>query len=207
MNSKSTLPPFHIDICRGRNNCPYKLIDPEETILLLEEALQKRLEGQSVSSYHKMIRFALSCCPNSCSQPQIRDFGLQGRVEPIVTHQPCNSCQACLKACPEGFVQLTAEGPQISEQCLACGHCIDACPTGTLDKGKSGWTLLIGGKLGRIPSLAIPVAHFLSTVEVIQTILSYLDPYLAAIPKEVSRKERFRAWLDRTYQDSIYVQD
>ncbi|QGG48690.1 4Fe-4S binding protein [Heliorestis convoluta] len=198
MSQAPVLPPFKIDTCRGNQNCSYAVLSAQELLLSLQEILERRLEGHNVSSHHSMLRFSLSCCPNSCSQPQVRDFGLQGRQKPVITDHPCIHCQACVKACPEKYVHLLDQGPHFSEHCLACGRCIEVCPTGTLEEGKSGWSLLVGGKLGRQPAFAIPVGHYLSHDEVIQNILALLEPYLTATMNEgPSSQERFRAWLDR----------
>ena len=52
-------------------------------------------------------------------------------------------------------MRLDEQGPTISfDKCLFCGSCIRQCPTGTISEEKSGYRILVGGKLGRHPRLA-----------------------------------------------------
>ncbi|MBC9784173.1 4Fe-4S binding protein [Heliobacterium chlorum] len=188
------LPPFALTACRGDSGCRYKVLDTASLATPLNDLLQRQCQNLQAGSAHSVLRLALSGCPNSCSQPQIRDFGLQGRLEPLITDEPCLFCHACVQSCPEGFMQLNEDGPVISDECLTCGRCVRACPSGTLQPGKSGWTLLAGGKLGRTPKLAVPVGHWLSHDEVTWEIITILQRYL----QEAAPGERLRSWLERS---------
>ncbi len=45
----------------------------------------------------------------------------------------CIGDQACVRACPEGALELTPEGVKIDrEKCVVCGTCEDKCPTGAV---------------------------------------------------------------------------
>ena len=45
----------------------------------------------------------------------------------------CIGDHACVRACPEGALEVTPEGLKIErEKCTVCGSCEDACPTGAV---------------------------------------------------------------------------
>jgi pyruvate formate lyase activating enzyme len=45
----------------------------------------------------------------------------------------CIGDQGCVRACPEGALELTPDGLKIDrEKCVVCGTCEDACPTGAI---------------------------------------------------------------------------
>ncbi|MBM7866378.1 hypothetical protein GTO89_07265 [Heliobacterium gestii] len=186
--------------CPGGSGCPHLITNPGDLAQRITALLRRQLASRPASSPHNILRVALAGCPNSCSQPQIRDFGLQARAPVDITEAPCLFCGACVDACPERFVELTAAGPHISAGCLACGRCVRACPSGTLRSGAPGWTLLVGGKLGRTPQLAEPIGHGLDDDAVIERITAILTAYLRqeAQGEPIRQGERLRTWLDRT---------
>jgi pyruvate formate lyase activating enzyme len=55
--------------------------------------------------------------------------------EPIVVWYAvkCIGDQACVRACPEGALELTSDGLRINrEKCVLCGTCEEECPTGAV---------------------------------------------------------------------------
>ena len=45
----------------------------------------------------------------------------------------CIGDQGCVRACPEGALEMTPDGLRIDrEKCVVCGTCEDACPTGAV---------------------------------------------------------------------------
>jgi len=155
---------YQIETCFGPSGCPNRAIISDQLIAKIEAAVKKQdLLGflkQTVEGdlkFHHEFRIALADCPNACSQPQIKDIGIIGACVPVVSGEPCTMCEACIDACKEGAIRIDTEkeDPVIdNDLCLKCGKCIPACPTGTLAKGKSGFRVQLGGKLGRHPQLA-----------------------------------------------------
>ena len=41
----------------------------------------------------------------------------------------CNLCQACLKKCPFGALEIKDGKIYVNEKCTGCGICVKACPT------------------------------------------------------------------------------
>jgi dissimilatory sulfite reductase (desulfoviridin) alpha/beta subunit len=82
--------------------------------------------------------------------------------------------------CKEGAVRLGQDAPQIDMGiCLSCGQCIEACPTGTLVRAGEGYTVLLGGKLGRHPRLASPLPGRYTEKQVLAIVKDCIDLYKA----------------------------
>lgn len=152
---------YAIERCR---NCPNSLLDLEQTAALVKEVFdgtdfnrrQKERLQTDRPMHHQIFRVAIAGCPNSCSQPQIKDLGIQGQLIPRAG-EGCTLCGECVQACPDGAVTLTENGPDINRDiCLNCGICVSKCPSGALLAAETGFRLLAGGKLGRRPRLATP---------------------------------------------------
>jgi len=152
-----------IERCRG---CRNAVIDPLETEKILakviaetgfEERQKERLKTEK-PLYHQVFRISIAGCPNSCSQPQIKDFGVQGQARPG-PGEGCTGCGECVEACPDSLIRLSESGPVIDfSRCLNCALCVRACPVEALRIDQRGYRILIGGKLGRRPRLASTMA-------------------------------------------------
>ncbi|AEF95152.1 nitrite and sulphite reductase 4Fe-4S region [Desulfotomaculum nigrificans CO-1-SRB] len=143
-------------------DCHNALVDMDEAAKRLHEIFQEidfsrrqlaRLGGVKPKS-HNIFQVAIAGCPNSCCQPQIKDFALQGQAVPEIG-AGCTMCGLCVAACPDDCIVLGEAGPIIDRQvCLNCGKCAAKCPTGAIKINKRGYRVIRGGKLGRRPQLA-----------------------------------------------------
>ncbi len=200
---------YQVEACFGPSGCPNRAVVDDNIAELLEERLSKRdwkafLEDRIKAplKMHHEFRISVSDCPNACSRPQIADFGLIGAREPRVGREPCTRCGACVEVCREEAVSLPegASGPEVDEAaCLLCGQCIEACPTGTLREARRGYRILLGGKLGRHPQLAmeLPGIH-----ERART-LSWLDRCLDFYQEHSRRGERLGEILSRVGWEAL----
>ena len=120
----------------------------------------------------------------------IKDIGIIGVSQPVLTDEACTLCEACIDACRENAITLHRENnrPHIDDdRCLACGKCMEACPTGTISTGKIGFKVQLGGKLGRHPQLAKELPGIFSEDDTIRIVKDCIDFY-----KKNSRQgERF----------------
>ncbi len=177
---------FSVEACFGSSGCPHAvtsssaLLDRLEDILKaagLTDFLRKKVGGPL--KHHHQFRVALSECPNACAQVHIKDFGLLGRVEPVLTGE-CKLCGSCAEACEEEALRLEDRFPIIDPQrCLGCGACIKVCPTEALSPARKGYRVLVGGKLGRHPQLARELVPWATEEEVLRLLERVLAFYKA----------------------------
>lgn len=198
---------YQIEKCFGMGNCPHCVVSSDILVKKLEDIiikrdlksfLQKRTGGPL--KMHHEFRISISECPSACSRPQIADIGLLGACVPNITDTTCDLCEACVEACKEGAVSIQIDRPVIDkEKCLYCGQCIDVCPNGVLIKGKTGYRIQIGGKLGRHPRLAEEMPGIFEPDDVVNFVEKCLDYY-----QMHNRKgERFGEILSKNGSDEL----
>ncbi|MBU1344972.1 MAG: 4Fe-4S binding protein [Proteobacteria bacterium] len=178
---------YEVSVCFGGAGCP----NSATSCTALSKDIEKIIEKADILSFlkttikggvkfHHEFRVALSDCPNACSRPQIVDIGIIGAVLPGIFDEPCTLCNACVQVCDETAIILDPENeiPLIDfNQCLMCGKCITACPTGTLQEKENGFRVLLGGRLGRHPRLAMEVPGLHTHEEVLHIVQNCLKFY------------------------------
>lgn len=175
--------------CSGGRGCPHAALSTadlagELTRLLAQADIPgflRRSLGENIKPHHA-FRISLSDCPNACSRPQIADIGIIGAVVPGVGDNDCSGCNACVQACPDQAVRLT-DSPDGDKKpvldrnrCQRCGKCVHVCPSRTLEPAQSGFRILLGGRLGRHPRLALEMPGLYSrkqVIAVVETCLTY----------------------------------
>jgi anaerobic sulfite reductase subunit C len=185
---------YEVKVCGGAFGCPRTLYDvgalARKIIDRIEktgvaDAAESRVTGP-VLRHHK-FNVALSGCPNSCSQPQINDFGVQGRARVEMGPGPCVDCRRCVAACHEGAMKVGDAVPEIDRsKCVDCGDCAVVCPTEALIQERCGFTVMAGGKLGRHPQLARDLFEFADE----ETLLAALDVAIDIFKNDILSGER-----------------
>jgi len=178
---------YDVSTCFGSEGCPHAACSSADLMTDLENLVKqadillflKYSLGENIK-YHHEFRIALCDCPNACSRPQIADIGIMGAVMPVVGAADCTGCDACVKVCPDMAVHWTdqKEKPVIDmDQCRRCGKCIQVCPAHTIEKAASGFRILLGGRLGRHPRLALEMPGLYSPEQVLTVVRTCLDFY------------------------------
>jgi dissimilatory sulfite reductase (desulfoviridin) alpha/beta subunit len=192
---------YEIAVCFGGSGCPNsahpmtrlaadmeKIFETENLLGFLKSTVRGDLK------FHHEFRVSLSECPNACSRPQIADIGIMGAVLPGISDEACTLCGACVEACAEGAIELDTkiQQPIIHDTlCLNCAKCIRVCPTGTLTGIQKGSRVMLGGRLGRRPRLAMEVPGIHSHDQVLEIVKNCLEFY-----KKTSKNgERFSLLL------------
>jgi len=188
---------YQVDTCFGPGGCPNRTVIGDSLIKKIERLLKnqdlvgflrKRVNGKL--KFHHEFRATIAECPNACSQPQIKDVGIIGAITPEITDKACTLCSACVDVCQEMAITINIDekAPTIDmDRCLKCGECVRVCPSGTLSEGKKGFRVLLGGKLGRHPTLAGELPGIYDEDKVLRIIKGSVDFF-----KENSRHgERF----------------
>ncbi|KUO50133.1 MAG: hypothetical protein APF76_06620 [Desulfitibacter sp. BRH_c19] len=172
-----------IECCRAKDSCPRALGDPGELVKYVTEALKNTnysLRRQKVLQdslkHSKVFKISLAGCPNCCSQPQIKDFGAYKAIYPEVFEEKCTLCENCIRQCREGALFLDGSNKVLVdlEKCIGCGDCLKFCAQEAISTGQEFWRLIVGGKLGRHPQLAVKIAD----VACKEDIRPYLEKYL-----------------------------
>jgi len=192
---------FQVETCFSSGGCPNSIMDIAdlsssiEKILLKENIkgfLKRRVKGSL--KFHHEFRVSISGCPNACSRPQIADIGIIGVCTPEISVDNCSLCGECERVCKEGAVSFNSVLPLINEsKCLLCGQCLKACPEGVIEEGKKGFKILIGGKLGRHPGLAMEIPGIFSAEETVEKVKGFIRFYK---DKSISG-ERFGVVLEK----------
>lgn len=145
--------------CQGDTVCPRGLVNPQD----IAQKLDKTYFAMEVP--HK-FKISISGCPASCAKPQENDFGIMGGVDPKWLGDLCTGCGLCQEICRKDAI-LVEDGEVFfdREKCDFCGDCISSCPSDAWIIDKTGFTLLIGGKVGRFPQLGVKFAELVSETE------------------------------------------
>lgn len=199
---------FQIDSCFGPNGCPNRAMIDDTLLSRLEASLEQadllgflKTHVRGELKFHHEFRVTLADCPNACSQPQIKDVGIIGAGRPRLTDQECTACEACVDTCREAAVTLSDDGPPVIDmrRCVACGQCISACPSGTIAAGEKGYRVLLGGKLGRHPRLALEMPGLYAADAVVAVVERCLDWYKV----HSKHGERFGELLSEAHADRL----
>lgn len=180
---------YRLEHCFGSGGCPNRILDQNDFPQRIEEILKKRDLKSFLKSkvngplkFHHEFGVSLADCPNACSRPQIADVGIIAAAVPVVGANDCTHCGLCADVCQEKAITV-AEGmdaPVIdATACVFCGQCVKACPNETLVRGKEGFRIMIGGKLGRRPRLATELKGIFAPSEALQLLERILDFYVS----------------------------
>ena len=164
-------------------------------ILALREAVQAsgwprflaRHTG-GVIRRHEAFGVSICGCANACANPHIADLGFIAVWRPELDPSRCLGAGACAKnlpaapclsACPEQAISLAGQQPTVNRKiCLDCGRCVKACPALALSSGPRGWRILVGGRLGRHPRLALPLPGIFQTQALPAALKACLELYM-----------------------------
>ena len=175
--------------CPGASTCPHGIIDTKQ----LARDLDARYFQQESPGKFKM---AVSGCPNNCSKPVENDVGIMGGVLPEWVEYNCIACCLCENICPTAAISIDEAGQHFlhEEQCILCGICISDCPTDAWQGVKKGYTLYLGGTMGKKPRLGTKARILIQSQE---ELCRHIDKAFEFYKKHGRKKERFGHTLER----------
>lgn len=173
--------------CQGNRVCRYGLIDCQKLACRIDE----KYFGQAVP---KKLKIAVTGCPSACMKPQGNDFGVMGTTKPMTLGENCIGCKLCEKACKMGAIKVLEDKAHIdTEKCILCGACIAACRKDALRSEKTGYTIFVGGSMGRHPRHGIKLVELADEKQ----LFSILEKTLEYYRREGLDGERLGELLDR----------
>ncbi|MDH7570820.1 MAG: 4Fe-4S binding protein [Armatimonadota bacterium] len=150
----------NVAACAGAERCAHAFLDARA----LGRALEMLFGGDESPV---PVKIAVAGCPNACTAPQVADIGFVGMVEPVLDRGRCTGCGACAAACDKKALTMRRGLPRRDPQrCDCCGACLAACPERALRAGRLGYTVYVGGKVGRYPQVGSVLARFVPEEEV-----------------------------------------
>ncbi|MEM3056897.1 MAG: 4Fe-4S binding protein [Candidatus Bathyarchaeia archaeon] len=177
----------NISACPGLPICTHANIDTQG----LAKKIDERFFDVDLPT---KLKIAITGCPNSCAKPQVNDIGIMGVVRPRIISEACNGCGRCVERCREGAIKLVGGIAQIDyAKCVYCGECVRACPVGADIADRQGYTVFVGGNVGRHPRLAYKLVDFASE----EMIFQIIENSLRLFEREGVRGERFGHLIER----------
>ncbi len=184
--------------CPGASTCRWGIIDTKE----LARELDARYFKQEMPSKFK---FAVTGCPNNCTKANENDIGIRGAIEPRWEEALCLDCGLCPSFCPVGAIvrredERSYRYEVTQEQCLNCAVCSSLCPAGAWVAGRKGYTVLIGGTMGKKPRFASVLKKI---VEDRRELHALIAAAVAVYREKGLKKERFGHTIDRIGLETI----
>ena len=181
--------------CPGTAVCTSALVETKELAAELDSQYFRQ------PAPHK-FKIGVSGCPNSCSKPIENDVGVMGGVLPAWDKEACISCRLCVSICPVNAIEVRDSAFVLDEKkCIYCGLCIKNCSTSAWTAKKTGYTLLLGGTLGKKPRLGTRAKELIETKE---ELLGHVERAFKFYLAHGKKKERFGHTLDRIGLDKAF---
>jgi anaerobic sulfite reductase subunit C len=174
--------------CPGTAVCTSALVETKDLAAELDSAYFRQ------PAPHK-FKIGVSGCPNSCSKPIENDVGVMGGVLPGWEWEACISCRLCITICPVKAIEEKNSAFLLdTDKCIYCGLCIKNCPTSAWKAEKTGYTLFLGGTLGKRPRLGTRTKVLIETKK---ELLKHVESAFKFYRSHGNKKERFGHTLDR----------
>lgn len=177
----------NISACVGLPQCPHANIDTHEVAKKIDE----KFFGKDLPT---KLKIGITGCPNSCAKPQVNDIGIMGVIKPKIIPEKCNGCGLCVDICKEAAIKI-ADGVAVIDftKCVYCGECIRVCPLDADVAEREGYTIFVGGNVGRHPRLAYKILDFADE----DTIYRVIENSMRIFEEEGVSRERFGHLIER----------
>lgn len=180
--------------CPGKATCRFGSIDTRE----IAEELDRRYFRSEVPY---KIKMGVTGCPNNCGKARESDIGVMGFRMPKWDEEKCVDCGSCVKLCPVQAIRREGERYVWDEsKCIHCSVCSVLCPSKAWGPESTGYTLLVGGTLGKKPRLAVPLKKNIPTSE---ELFELIERTLTFFKDQGRPKERLGHLMDRLGEEKV----
>jgi dissimilatory sulfite reductase (desulfoviridin) alpha/beta subunit len=180
--------------CPGNSTCRYGSIDTKAIAAELDER------------YFRMempykVKIGVTGCPNNCGKAREADIGIMGTRVPKWERGECIDCHLCVNLCaPKAITEKDGEYLRDADKCINCSACTVRCPKGCWTAESFGYSVLIGGTLGKIPRLAVPLTKPVATQE---EALALVEKTICYYRKHGQPRERLGHLMTRLGDDVV----
>ncbi len=180
--------------CPGESSCRFGSIDTKSMAAKLDERYFR------METPYK-VKFGVTGCPNNCGKAREADIGIMGTRVPRWDGTDCIGCDACIKFCAADAIRKE-DGQYLrdEEKCINCSACTVRCPKGSWQTVSRGYTVLIGGTLGKRPRLGTPLAAPVATEA---EALALVDRALGFYKENGQPRERFGHLIERLGEEFV----
>jgi anaerobic sulfite reductase subunit C len=188
--------------CPGAETCRWGVIETRELARELD-ALYFKQEMPS------KFKIAVTGCSSNCTKANENDIGIRGAIEPRWDSVSCTDCGLCVSFCPLGAIgrQESQEAGRQGwsyvideEACVNCPVCTSLCPSNAWVVERKGYTVFIGGTMGRKPRFASVLKKIVESEE---EVFALVDASIACYRERGFKKERFGHTIDRIGLETI----
>ena len=184
--------------CPGDDSCRWGVIDTKKMAKELDSLYFKQ---ETPSKF----KFAVTGCSNNCTKANENDIGVRGAIEPLWVQDVCTDCGLCIPLCPVNAIERKENDEGYSyttdqEKCINCSICTSLCTTNAWVAGRKGFTLYIGGTMGRIPRFASVLKKLVETED---ELYQLIDKAVTYYKENGRKKERFGHMIDRIGLENV----
>jgi dissimilatory sulfite reductase (desulfoviridin) alpha/beta subunit len=186
--------------CPGDETCRWGVIDTKS---MARELDARYFKAEAPSKF----KLSVTGCAHNCTKANENDIGIRGAIEPRWAQESCTDCGLCVSFCPvkaigrretddsDGFRYEVDE-----ESCINCSVCTSLCPANAWVVGRKGYTVFIGGTMGKVPRFASVLKRIVETEEEVYELVDKAFNYYR---EHGYKKERFGHMIDRIGLESI----
>lgn len=180
--------------CPGEATCRWGIVDTKD----ISKELDAKHFGQDTP--HK-FKIAVTGCPHNCAKATENDVGLMGGILPEWVRETCISCDLCINVCPTDAIYKEGDAYLLDRsKCILCSICTSACPTTAWVVKEHGYSIFVGGTMGKKPRLGTRLKDLVSDTREVHRLV---DSALRCYRKHGRKKERFGHMIDRIGVEKI----